>query len=59
MVKFIGEVSHYKLMEYMASCDIFSLPSQNEGFGVVYLEAMAQGKPVIGCQGEGIEDFCG
>ena len=57
MVIFIGEVSHYKVMEYMASCEIFSLPSWNEGFGVVYLEAMAQGKPVIGCRGEGIEDF--
>jgi len=57
MVIFIGEISHCKVMEYMASCDIFSLPSWNEGFGVVYLEAMAQSKPVIGCQGEGIEDF--
>jgi len=57
MVKFIGEISHYEVMEYMASCDIFSLPSWNEAFGVVYIEAMAQGKPVIGCQGEGIEDF--
>ena len=56
-VIFIGEVSHYKVMEYMAVCDIFSLPSWNEGFGVVYIEAMAQGKPVIGCQEEGIEDF--
>ena len=57
MVKFIGEVSHHKVMEYMAVTDIFSLPSWNEAFGVVYIEAMAQGKPVIGCQGEGIEDF--
>ena len=57
MVKLIGEVSHCKVMECMSFCNIFSLPSWNEGFGVVYLEAMAQGKPVIGCQGEGIEDF--
>ena len=57
VVVFIGEVSHHKVMEYMAFCNIFSLPSWNEGFGIVYLEAMAQGKPVIGCQGEGIEDF--
>jgi len=57
VVIFIGEVPHYKVMEYMASCDIFSLPSWNEGFGIVYLEAMAHGKPVIGCEGEGIEDF--
>jgi len=56
MVIFIGEGPHYKVMEYMASCDIFSLPSWNEGFGVVYLEAMVHGKPIIGCKGEGIED---
>jgi glycosyltransferase involved in cell wall biosynthesis len=57
MVEFLGQLSHKKVMEYMAVTDIFSLPSWNEAFGVVYIEAMAQGKPVIGCQGEGIEDF--
>jgi len=57
IVKFIGEIPHHKVMKYMAVCDIFSLPSWMEGFGVVYIEAMAHGKPVIGCQGEGIEDF--
>lgn len=56
-VEFLGRRPHHQVMKYMAACDIFSLPSWNEGFGVVYLEAMANGKPVIGCRGEGIEDF--
>jgi len=56
-VEFLGRQPHHQVMKYMAACDVFTLPSWNEGFGVVYLEAMANGKPVIGCQGEGIEDF--
>jgi teichuronic acid biosynthesis glycosyltransferase TuaC len=54
-VLFMGQLPHRKVLKYMERCDIFSLPSWNEGFGVVYLEAMASGKPVIGCRGEGID----
>jgi len=56
-VKFIGRVSHQDVMKYMAGCEVFVLPSWQEGFGVVYIEAMAHGKPVIACRGEGPEDF--
>lgn len=56
-VQFLGRKSSKDVMRYMALCDIFVLPSWDEAFGVVYLEAMAQGKPVIGCLGEGIEDI--
>ena len=56
-VEFLGRLAHKEALKYMAKADIFSLPSWNEGFGVVYIEAMVQGKPVIGCRGEGIEDF--
>ena len=55
-VEFLGRLPHNKVIGYMAVADVFSLPSWEEGFGVVYLEAMAQGKPVIACRGEGIED---
>ncbi|MBE9569441.1 MAG: glycosyltransferase, partial [Proteobacteria bacterium] len=56
-VEFLGRQPHHRVMAYMAACDVFTLPSWNEGFGIVYLEAMANGKPVVGCRGEGIEDF--
>ncbi|MFD3156162.1 glycosyltransferase [Haloimpatiens sp. FM7330] len=55
-IVFLGRLNHNEVMNYMAQCDIFSLPSWKEGFGVVYVEAMLQGKPVIGIKGEGIED---
>lgn len=56
-VEFLGVLSHENVMKKMVEADIFSLPSWNEAFGVVYIEAMAHGKPVIGCIGEGLEDF--
>lgn len=55
-VVFLGRLNHDKVMSYMSICDIFSLPSWKEGFGVVYIEAMAHAKPVIGVRGEGMED---
>ncbi len=56
-VEFTGMLSHDDVLKYMKEADIFSLPSWNEAFGVVYIEAMACGKPVIGCEGEGLKDF--
>lgn len=54
-VEFLGQLPHDKLMEYMSICQIFSLPSWQETMGLVYLEAMAHGKPIIGCQGQGVD----
>jgi phosphatidyl-myo-inositol dimannoside synthase len=47
-VQFLAKLSYAELASCYAACDIFALPSRGEGFGLVYLEAMALGKPVIG-----------
>ena len=54
-VRFVGQVPHVKVMEYMDSCEVFTLPSWQETFGLVYVEAMAHSKPVVGVQGQGID----
>jgi len=54
-VQFLGLLPHKEAMEYLSICDVFSLPSWDEGFGVTYLEAAVYGKPVVACQGQGID----
>ena len=54
-VEFLGWQPHEKTMEYISICNIFSMPSWRETFGLVYLEAMAHSKPIIGCHGQGID----
>jgi len=46
-VHFISDISYGELSACYEGADIFALPSRGEGFGFVYLEAMAHGKPVI------------
>ena len=45
-IDFLGFVDN--IQSYYKYCDIFTLPSKNEGFGIVYLEAMQYKKTVIG-----------
>jgi len=41
---------------YYQHCDVFSLPSKGEGFGIVYIEAMKYEKPCIACDDGGQTD---
>jgi glycosyltransferase involved in cell wall biosynthesis len=47
-VTFKGVVTDDELVELYRNCDVFLMPSSQEGFGIVFLEAMAFRKPVIG-----------
>ena len=55
-VKFLGQLPYNHVIKHISNCDIFSLPSWEEGFGIVYLEAMGHGIPMIGCENQGIAD---
>jgi phosphatidylinositol alpha-1,6-mannosyltransferase len=49
-VDFLGRVDDAELADLYKSCELFILPSAQEGFGLVFVEAMAAGKPVIAAQ---------
>lgn len=56
-VHFLGWLDHDRLLGMMARADVFALPSAPEGFGLVHLEAMSQGAPVVACSDQGPADF--
>jgi glycosyltransferase involved in cell wall biosynthesis len=53
---FMGHIGDQDLAGYYEACDVFVMPSRQEGFGLVFLEAMAFGKPVIGGNHGGTPD---
>lgn len=53
----LGDILHSELPKYVACADIFVRPSLAEGFGIVFLEAMACNVAVIGTPVGGIPDF--
>jgi phosphatidylinositol alpha-1,6-mannosyltransferase len=55
-VRFIGHVPDSELPDLYRSADVFIMPSTGEGFGIVFLQALASGIPVIGGDSDGSRD---
>ena len=55
-VTLAGSVPDAELPDYYGLCTAFAMPSKREGFGIVYLEAMACGKPAIAGDRDGARD---
>lgn len=56
-VRFLGMLSREQVVREVAAADAFVLSSQHETFGVVLIEALALGKPVIATRCGGPEDI--
>jgi glycogen(starch) synthase len=55
-VRFTGEVSEDVLNQWYADADVFCMPSRFESFGLVFIEAMMFGLPVIATDSGGIPE---
>jgi glycosyltransferase involved in cell wall biosynthesis len=56
-VTFTGFVPDRRKADWLAASDIYASTSQHEGFGLVFLEAMAQGLPIVCYDHGGQTDF--
>lgn len=56
-VIFLGKVNHEVIAEFLKISQVFVRPSLSEGFGNVFVEAMAAGVPIIATSVGGIKDF--
>ncbi|MGH9691751.1 MAG: glycosyltransferase family 4 protein [Candidatus Acidiferrales bacterium] len=56
-VHFLEMLSRKEIAACYASADLFALPSSGEGFGLVFVEAMAFAKPVVGASCGGTLDI--
>lgn len=52
-----GRIPNEQVSQFMGACDVLVLPSLDEGFGIVCLEALACGRPVAASKVGGIPEI--
>jgi glycosyltransferase involved in cell wall biosynthesis len=57
-VAFVGSVPNRDIKGYYAAADVLLMPSEEEGFPRVLLEAMATGTPIVAADVGGVRDVC-
>ncbi|HUJ43805.1 MAG TPA: glycosyltransferase family 4 protein [Opitutaceae bacterium] len=55
--RFLGHRNGRELVDLYKACDVVCVPSRNEPFGIIILEAWAAGKPVVASQNGGPNEF--
>lgn len=53
----IDNISDDEKFDIFDACDIFSMVSKTDSFGIVYLEAWTYGKPILACRNEALSEI--